>query len=234
MNHLIRKATLLAIGALLVAGAANAGAPSSANSVKPVGLQLVETNGTGGPGPDAVDPLGNITFVIRDAVPNPIPNAQVKISFAGCPHIQLSSDLKRTDATIDCSAKTVTTTTNASGVAVFAIVGKYSGLGATFPDPDPVPGLYPGCATVTVTVPGFPPAIYPNLIASVYDLNGGSGVDGGDLSLALGDRFGGNYAEKSDFDVTGTPGAVTGGDLSVALGARFGGGSTVTGANFCP
>lgn len=230
MNHLIRKATLLAFGALLVAGAANAGAPSSANSTKPVGLSLMGTDGSGGPGPDAVDPHGNVYFTIRDAVPNVIPGATVTLGFMGCPQISISNNVKRSDATIDCTAKTVSSTTNGSGVATFSVVGTSAGYPSPtprYPDPDPVPGLYPGCVTVTVTVPGFPPAPYPNMIGAAMDHTGIGGVDGGDISFSVDDRLGlpgpiPNYAERSDYDVAFTPGAVTGGDLSIMVDVRLG------------
>ena len=65
MKNLIRNATLLSACALIVAGAAYAGAPSSANSTKPVGIRLVGTNGFGA---NAADNAGNVTFTIKDAV----------------------------------------------------------------------------------------------------------------------------------------------------------------------
>jgi hypothetical protein len=236
MNHLIRKAMLIAVGALLVAGAANAGAPSSANSTRTSGgMQLVGTNGSGGPGPDAVDTKGNFSFTIRDAVPNVIPGATVLINFTGCPHIRLCSDMKLSNATVDCIAKTVSTVTNGIGVASFSIVGMVDQTtyvaNQNFPEPDPVPGLYAGCATVTVTVPGFPPAIYPNLIAAAFDHEvlaaPGNGVLGGDIAKAVSDVLSANYRERSDYSgAAGPDGQLLGGDVALSVSVVLGSGST--------
>lgn len=236
MSNLIRKATLLAVGALLIAGAANAGAPSSAQSTKPVGIQLVGTNGAfGAAGPD---PKGNATYVIKDAVPNVVPNAQVIINFSACPHVRLCSN-QRADLTVDCVAKTVSGTTDGTGTIVFSIVGTVDQPGyaanANFPEPDPAPPgpgnqNYFGCATVTVTSPGFPPAIYPNLITATYDhevINPGIGA--GDLAFIVADNVSGNYRERSDYDVSvagGGAGFINAADLSAAIPVTVVGGSS--------
>jgi hypothetical protein len=236
MSNLIRKATLLAVGALLLAGAAYAGAPSSAQSTKPVGIQLVGTNGAFSA--NSADPRGNATYVIKDAVPNVVPNAQVTINFSGCPQIRLCGN-QSAGLTVNCTAKTVTGTTDGTGTIIFSIVGTVDQAtyvaNQNFPEPDPVvpvPGNqnYFGCATVTVTVPGFPAAVYPNLIASAYDQEVvNPGVGSGDLSLCITDINSGNYRERSDYDVSvaaGGAGALNSGDLSQMIATANGGGSS--------
>ena len=206
MSNLIRKATLLAVGALLIAGAANAGAPSSAQSTKPTGLTIVATNGTfGTSGPD---PLGNATFVIRDAVPNVVPNAAVTLDFSLCPFVRLCAN-QRADLTVDCTAKTVTGTTDGTGTITFSIVGNTDQgtlvANQNFPEPDPAlppPQTYFGCCKVTVTVPGFPAAVYPNLITACGDHEVlAAGISGGDLAVCVQDILSGNYPERGDYAV---------------------------------
>lgn len=238
MKNLIRKATLTGC-ALLVAGAAYAGAPSSGNSTKPVGIQLVGTNGFG---PNAADPRGNVTWIIRDAVPNPIPNAQVCINFGGCPQIRLCQN-GTSGGTATCVGPngqgTVCGTTNGSGSVTFSIVGSVDvpspSPNANFPEPDPpvmTGGIqtYFGCATVMVTAPGFPPAAYPNVIVAAYDHELiSSGVGSGDIGFWGSDFLSGNYRERSDYNVSlsaNAAGVIQSNDLS-ELGATFlQGGST--------
>lgn len=239
MNKLIRKATLLSACALLVAVAANAGAPNSASSTKPVGIRLVGTNGFGA---NAADNAGNVTFTIKDAVPNAIPNATVTLNFGGCPHLRLCQN--GTATTVACVGPngqgTVTGTTDVNGQITFSIVGSvdlatYVG-NENFPEPDvgtcPGPGNqgYFGCATVTVTAPGFPPAAFPNLIAAAFDHElSNPGVGSGDLSRCIIDLNSGNYRERSDYDTSvggGGAGCLNSGDLSQMITVANGGGST--------
>lgn len=237
MNTLIRKVALLAVVALLVAGAAYAGAPSSGTSTRPLVLKVVATDNGGSNGPNLIDGGGNCIFIVRDAVPNVIPGALVVVGFAGCPQVQLCANTlpaplvtASTPGLVNCVARTVSATTDISGTVTLRVMGRIDPAAAvTFPTLGlPAPGGYLGCATVTVTVPGFPAVIYPNIKASAMDIDGGGGVDGGDLSAMVADRFvTDHYRERSDHD--GLPdNLVSGGDLSVASGVRLGGGSTVS------
>lgn len=232
MSNLIRKTTLLAVGALLIAGAVNAGAPSSAQSTKPVGVQLVGTNGTFGT--SSIDPRGNATYVIKDAVPNVVPNASVTLDFSLCPFVRLCAN-QRADLVVDCTNNTVTGVTDNAGTIVFAIVGNDNQgtiiSQANFPEPDPAPPPpqnYFGCAKVTVTVPGFPPAIYPNLIAATYDHEVlAAGVSSGDLGQCISDILALNYRERTDYKVdvaTNGEGVLNSGDLGemIATILQFG------------
>ena len=237
MNQLIPKAILISVGALLVAGAANAvGPPSWPNSDRPVGVKIVGTNGV------VPDPKGNAVFVIRDAANALVGGVEVKIDFSGCPHVKLCAAPQRFDAITVCLPPTVSTMTDPSGVAVFSITGQYNPLApVNFPEPDPVtPPKYDGCATVTVTVPGFPPTAYPypNLVASVMNVDGFAGLTAGDLSIMVADRFANNYRERTDHDGSGPGGGaippITGGDLSEALDVVLGGGSFMSCGMLCP
>jgi hypothetical protein len=241
MKNLITKATLLSACAVIVAGAAYAGAPSSANSTKPVGIRLVGSNGFG---PNVADSKGNVTFTIRDAVPNAIPNAQVTLNFAGCPHLRLCQ--AGSTHTVTCVGAngqgTVTGTTDANGAVTFSIVGIIDQTTyvtqANFPEPDvgtcPGPGNqgYFGCATVTVTAPGFPPAAYPNLIAAAFDHEiAAEGVGSGDLARAVTDLLSGNYRERTDYNTSvpaGGAGCLNSADLSELIATALGGGSSLS------
>jgi len=250
MKRLILKTTLLSACALLVAGVTYAGAPSSANSTKPVGIRLV---GSSGFGANVADPRGNATFTIRDAVPNVIPNAQVTINFANCPHVRLCEN--GSTHTVTCVGAngqgTVTGTTDVNGQITFSIVGSWSAVNANFPEPDPAglcPGAgnqgYFGCGTVTVTAPGFPAAAYPNLIVATFDheVVDAVGVGPNDLSSCIADLNSGNYRERSDYDTSvgsGDAGCLTPNDLSQMIATANGGGSSNScapafGGNPCP
>jgi hypothetical protein len=257
MSHRIRKAITLVAGALLVAGVASAGAPDRSQSTwvqngtagsslnATVGIGLGGSDGTGGPGPNTIDVKSEIVITVRD-IANPIPGAMVTLDFSGCPQIGISNTLysiyPSAGAIPPCGGgpvglagpASVSAVAGTDGVVKFRLSGKVSGVSEDFPTAPPDGGpTYRGCGTATITASGFQSVVIP-FIVSAFDHNGGGGVDGGDLSLALGDRFANNYRERSDYDVAGTPGAVTGGDLSVAIGIRFGGGSTVSIPTTCP
>jgi hypothetical protein len=239
MKNLIRKATLLSACALITAGAAYAGAPSAANSTKPVGIRLVGTNGFGA---NPADSKGNVIFTIRDAVPNVIPNAQVTLNFGGCPHIRICQNgTAQTTVCVGPNGQgTVTGTTDVNGQVAFSIVGSVDQTtyvaNQNFPEPDvgTCPGAgnqgYFGCATVTVTAPGFPPAAYPNVISAAFDheLVAG-GVGSGDLSRAVTDVLSGNYRERTDYNTSvaaGGAGCLNSADVSELIAVALGGGST--------
>jgi hypothetical protein len=228
MKILTRCAMHVAIAALLTAGAANAGAPSSVMSTKPRGIQLVGTNA-----PNHPDPAGDATFIIRDPVPNVIPGARVRLDFSGCPQITICAYGQDPGIEVDCLKKTVTGTTDEIGAITFSILGRVEQANYVvyqdFPEPDPVSGQYLGCCTVIVSIPGFPPQVYPPLIAAAYDhevIN--PGVGAGDVSRCLADILSGNYRERSDYDTLFGGGVLNAADLSRMLSVALAGGSTMS------
>jgi hypothetical protein len=173
-------------------------------------------------------------------VPNVIPNAQVVINFANCPQARLCQN--GSTGTVLCVGPngqgTVSGTTDINGQVSFSVVGSYSLASGNFPEPDPAgicPGAgnqgYFGCATCTVTAPGFPPAAYPNLIVATFDMETVDiiGVGPNDISTCLSDLNNPGYEERSDYDTTiasGDAGCLTPNDLSQIVACANGGGST--------
>jgi len=218
MTGLVRKATLLTLCGLLVAGAAMAGVPSSATSSKPACINLVGTNGT------VTDPAGQFTVTVRDVANNAVANSQVKIDFSGCVDINIGTQASQLFAglTVNCTNKTITAVSNATGIATFRIVGS-----AKNPTGGVLPKSLSGCASIsadnqplgTMTIGAF------NEDGSIDSPPGsGTGVAGNDLSAWKGDFFtaGNPYYGRSDFDCNG---AVGGNDLSVWLTVFFAAGA---------
>jgi hypothetical protein len=222
MTGLVRKATLLTAGCLLlVAGAAMAGVPSQANS----SIGNVITWGTTNAG-GTVDPLVQKTITVRDGSNNVVQNSTVVINFttctAGANGIRLASTQPFAGLLLSCANRTVTAITNASGVATFRIVGhanNAAGLNS--------PGLgTTDCATVQAD--GNP---LGTLSTAAYDHDGVGGVNVTDLGNFLADRFG-SYRQRSDYDGNDVLNVT---DLGAFLAVRFGGGSTqAVGATCAP
>ncbi len=212
MTGLVRKATLLSLCGLLVAGVAMAGVPSSGTSTIPACIGLVGTNGT------ITDGSKLVTVTVRDIANNAVANSVVKIDFSGCVDIKIGNQASQLFAglTVNCTNKTISATTNATGVALFRLVGS-----ATNPTGGNLPKSLSGCASIsadnqplgTVTV---------NAYNEDNSTGGGpgSGVGGNDLASWKGDFFtaGNPYFGRSDFDCNL---AIGGNDLSVWLGVFF-------------
>jgi hypothetical protein len=211
-----RRALLLAIvagSALLFASTARAqrNPPSMGNSTIPVFIHLVGS--TAGVHDTTA---GRFTVVIRDIANNPVSNSFVVVDFSSCPDIRIASDQLNPNYTVNCTYHTVGAYTNVEGKVVFTLLGSswdagtYSGLGAVY--------LYSDGWRL-----GSP-------IASVFDLNGSSGVSAADLSFCVGDLGSHSYRARSDFNGDGM---LTAGDLSLLLGELGTHRSTVSAAA-CP
>jgi hypothetical protein len=238
MNGLIRKAGLLMLGALSVAGMANAGVPSSTFSTQPAGFLLV---GYWNP----PDPIGVFTYTIRDAN-NTLVGAGVEVilNFSACTDVRLCGDnigpptnghstSVPPPIVVDEAAKTVKASTNASSQVTFTIVGGGNiPLGGGPGNGTPRAGPYTpaGQACVTVTA-GGQPMLARN--AAALDLNSVGGSNGPDLTAWLTD-FGayaggaGPFYGRSDFNLSN---AIDGPDLTLyltAFGLAAGGAGTGT------
>jgi hypothetical protein len=208
---MIRKAMLLSVCGLLLAGAAMASVPSKDTSTIPAGIKLVGT--TAG----VADVAGLFTVTVRDILGSVIPNSAVVIDVSACtPDIKIQSTQPYAGLTVDCATKTVRALTNASGVASFEIVGRStSGTAATFLlGKIYADGVLLGSRTV-----------------AAFDLDGAGGVGANDLSVWLGDYSAAAAAGRSDYDFNASLGA---NDLSVWLGAYAPGGSATSSTPNCP
>jgi hypothetical protein len=208
---MIRKAMLLSICGLLLAGAAMASVPSKDTSTIPGGIRLVGTLA------GVADPLGQFSITVRDILGSVIPNSAVVVDVSACtPDIKIQSTQPYAGLTVDCATKTVRALTNASGVATMRIVGRStSGAFSTF-------------LSGKVYADGV---LLGSITVSSYDLDGASGVGGNDLSLLATDYFAGNLAERSDLDFSG---GIGGNDLSLLATGYFAGGSAVSATPLCP
>src|SRR5215475_10671403 len=85
MTGLVRKATLLCVGGILVAGAAMAGVPSGANSQKPCILLMDFGNSTNGVGVNAgVCGQPALKVIVRDGNNMVVAGATVVLDFSTC------------------------------------------------------------------------------------------------------------------------------------------------------
>jgi hypothetical protein len=227
MNGLIRKAGLFTLGALFLAGVAAAGVPQAGNSSIGTGIPLGAGSTSGGVqgdvdnGIEVVSPAAARTFTIRDANNIAVTNVAVTIDFSACTtgEFRLCGTQTGAGITIDCTARTITATTNGLGQVTFAVAGHSNGT----------PALNTPCATVSSL--GQP---LGTLRVSAYD-DGSGGITGSDLGRVLSDRSAyiastANYRMRSDFDGDGD---VDGGDLGAMLSERAATIATGQGAFSC-
>ena len=145
MTGLVRKATLLSVGGLLIAGAAMAGLPNAANSDIPASISIFDDNA------DVSASLPDQRLVIRDENNIPVPNATVVFDFttgasanrgvgiqSNCPDasveiclVQPSPYVGQPGATVG-PGEVITFVTDANGELFVTIIG--SGINVT-PDP---------------------------------------------------------------------------------------------------
>jgi hypothetical protein len=185
MTGLVRKATLLTVCGLLVAGAAMAGVPSPSNSTKSsncvryVGLKV-----------GVADPAGLFTVTVKDLVPNVIANSQVVIDFSACGDTHSANQASQEVAlnlTVDGTNKTVRALTNGSGVATFKIVG---GVTASR-----TPVAAANCAKIFADG-----VLLSSVSVNAFDQDGAGGVALADLSLWSTDFYSGLNQRRSDYD----------------------------------
>jgi hypothetical protein len=185
MTGLVRKATLLTVCGLLVAGAAMAGVPSPSNSTKSsncvryVGLKV-----------GVADPAGLFTVTVKDLVPNVIANSQVVIDFSACGDTHSANQASQEVAlnlTVDGTNKTVRALTNGSGVATCKIVG---GVTASR-----TPVAAANCAKIFADG-----VLLSSVSVNAFDQDGAGGVALADLSLWSTDFYSGLNQRRSDYD----------------------------------
>jgi len=139
MTGLVRKALLLGVCGLYVAGAAMANVPDPTKSSAPNFILLVGKINGG----TTDDPAGTRTVTVRDFANNPIAGATVTVDFSGCCDINLCS----TGTGHNCAARTVSGVTNASGQYTFTPLGAAKDPGNLVP-----PAEYGGCGASGVHI----------------------------------------------------------------------------------
>jgi len=240
MTGLVRKATLLSVCGLLVAGAAIASVPSPNNSTITNIVRLVGANAAG----TIVDPVGTYTVVIRDLANNPVQNSSVVIDFSLCGTFDtnMGTIQNHPGVTLDCPTKTVRGLTDATGTFSFRIRGGAHNTGNLAGNSTPCGRVFADGVIMkaTATIPGVGSAtnIGTNgIIVSTYNEDGAfnfSGVTPLDLSAFAGDFFSPNYYTRSDFNGDGIKSPL---DLSNMAGVFFTmfSSTSVTGsAAYCP
>jgi hypothetical protein len=212
MTGLVRKATLLTLSGVLVASAAMAGVPSSANSTigfsfcsapNQCGIYLVGSK-TG-----VADPAGQFAITVRDLANNLIANSTVVVDFSMCVRYRASNAQLFAGQTVDNLGRTVRSQTNGSGVATFRIIGGSCNVapGGNAANGSPISGA---CARIFADG-----VLLGSVKVAAPDEDGVTGVGGNDLALVSGDVF--NYpadaanVQRSDFDFNG---ALSGNDLA--------------------
>lgn len=220
MTGLIRKATLLmACGVILGATSASAGVPSPANtwgvlsaSQKRINLGPVLTAVTLA---DTFTTKTVLTFTVRDLANNPISGSSVFIDFNGCNGSRVC-DSQIYQGMVTTPGPVVRGLSNALGVVSLVVTGGYNGS---------VPAAADARNCASIYADGV---LLGTLDVGAYDLNGGGGVDGTDLSLWAADAFdiGAPNASRSDYDGSGI---VDGADLSELAVSLF----EVSGTSSC-
>jgi hypothetical protein len=212
MTGLVRKATLLVAGGLLIAGVAGAGVPSPANSTVPGAINVVGSSlGLA----DSV--AGKFSVVVRDLANNPLNGSSVVVDFSANADVKVCNPQLYPTYTLNCAGRTVRAATDASGTVSFTIVG--GGVGS---------------ASVLVNNGGKIYAdgvLLKNVTVGAYDLDGIGGVGTGDLSAWLTDFGSGIAYGRSDYDGSGGVGT---GDLSLWLTVFGAAASTSSCSATCP
>lgn len=214
MTGLVRKATLLTVCGLAVAGAALAGVPSPSNSSKSSNCVRYVGRKVG-----VADPAGTFTVTVRDLVPNVIANSQVVIDFSGCGDTHAANQASQEAAlnlTVDGVNKTVRALTNGSGVATFKIVG---GVTASR-----TPVAAANCAKIFADG-----VLLSNVSVNAFDQDGAGGVALADLSLWSTDFYSALNQRRSDYDCNN---AVALPDLSIWATDFYSTNSTSSGAGY--
>ena len=235
MTGLVRKATMLCVGGLLLAGAAVAGIPSAANSVIPACIALT----------DAQSNASCNAMIIRDANNNPVAGASVTLDFSACPNVAgpggqvqicdtqpdqavVVNGVSSQPAAAVCGSQTITVSADALGQLCVALRGGTdlaNGHG-------PTAAARPVCCTIYADSKTMGTVV---VTVGTFDFNANDLINSGDLSTWLvyaGGAFG-TYRSKADYTCDGV---VNSGDLSRWLVCAGQGlpGSEIGCVSFCP
>ena len=208
---------VLAIIAALAPNIAGAKVPSPANSTMPSHILLVGEDAQG-----QADPIGAITFVLRDLANVPERQSTVRLYFPDTPDLEPSMvqpDPNVSTVFCDGGGRYVEAITNDQGSVTLRVVGRALRSAAGTHDRWAMRLFGDGVLLSNATV-------------SAVDEDGVGGVGPADLSDFLDDFFSGQYWARSDFDGDGALGP---NDLSVWVRVFFGPGSVLSGSTAaCP
>jgi len=249
MTGLVRKATLLCVAGVLLAGAAMAGVPSGANSQKPCIVLMDLSNSTNNVGSNpGVCGQPALLVIVRDANNAPVAGATVVLDFSTCnaSNVKLASVQADPGAAVACGGKTITKTANGSGVVCFSVIGgtNVSDLssGHSYYNGLPVRNLGPSATFACCKIYADAQLLGTVAVAiNKYDLDNDGTVVGGDGGYEIdaiganvaGPGGGGGYWTFGDYNCDGS---VNGGDGSLhvdAIGNAVGGESVYAGT-YCP
>ncbi len=205
------SALLLASCGLFVPDA-RAGFPPFPNVTVPPCITLVGSDGV------AASASGAFIVTVRDLANYPVPGVHVTFEVSSAFDLRLCAAQLDTNMVLNCGALSVTSVSDALGIARFTVMG--GGVGLV------------GSGSL-----GNAGRVYANgiLVASpsvsTYDLDGVSGVGANDLSLWLTDFGTGEPFGRSDYDCSGGVGS---NDLSFWLSAFGSRTQTVSCGASCP
>jgi hypothetical protein len=209
----LRDVALAAL-ATVIAASAHAGEPWLGQITAPTHLALV------GHRAGIPDAHGTIEILYKDISGNPIEGALVRLSFNNVTDLQLCGDVVAPGAIVDCPSRSVRTTTNINGKALFTIVGRATGA-----EPECL-GTAPFCQA-RLYVDGF---YIRDLRVAAFDLNGVDGVGAADLAIWLRDFGSSLEPVRSDYNGDGFVGVA---DLALWLQLFGDEGSREGGTTYC-
>lgn len=221
MTALVRRATLLAVGGLLLGGTAMAGPPNPHNSTKPAHFIAV---GYTAPLPPGADPYGRVTYIIRDDLNSVQSGNRVELRFGNCTDLLVSkvATEMQGNVTVNCATNAVFGTTDGLGELTFAVVARGNGTGPPRANRD--------CVEVFVGEGGSFQQ-WANVSVATADRDGAGGVGAADFGLLISDFVLNPSAGRSDLDDSGGVGA---GDFGIMTAIFVFGGSALSGAAPCP
>ncbi len=197
--HLLRTLRALALLAFLSASLPRQASaqifcePSPSQSSTPTIIRLVGQNGAG-----VTDPIGTFTIVVRDLAASPMANVSVVVELAA-PDVVFCASQDANFAVL--SGMRVQAFTDAAG----RVTGRIRGAGS-------------GPAVQTTGNSGFRVFACGSLIGTgkltAFDLDGGGGINAGDLSVLLEDFVTDPHHARCDYDNNGS---ISGNDLSMFL-----------------
>jgi len=207
MTGLVSKATLFSVCGLMIAAAAMAGLPDAGNisfqapwgGTSPPGhglacLSLVGHNGT------LTDDTRDFAVFVGDGTGTAVIGANVRIEFGACTRytVAIQSQQHYAGITVNAATRTVSQTTNTSGLAIFRV------LGGSCNNPPPQGDSPALCVHVFVDGGISGPIDKGPIRVTAYDQRDNNGVTPLDLNAFGVDFFSGTLHGRSVYDCGGT------------------------------
>jgi len=167
-------------------------------------------------------PLGTFQVRVTDVANNPLIGGSVVVDVSGCTDLRLCANQLDPAAAVNCTKKTVTKLTDATGIVRFTLLGGSIGNLLAGQGSGPLQGK--------IYVAGYENEAV-SMSVCAYDLDGLAGVGANDFGMWLGDFASGLARARSDYDGSGGVGA---NDLSAWLAVFGEGSSAASCASACP